>query len=331
MLSQRLAEVISLDVRTKEAKVTFRRFTKHADGQYAYPDVYTDSWQGAAAAFEIQLSTTQMPVIVRREDFYERTKIRLSWIIGHEIGTLGRRAFRDIYMRNDGQILGMDEEVAVIAQEANEPCFRLYRLLPKSREDLSPAWRDRIVRPNEINWGVPGDRPRSAGPCYDAYLDRIVTKDQVLSKQRQAFYTALETANDVHAAAVWNEVAQAIGGCRWSELPDDSIYALGVLATLRTDRLRVPTRIPARNAIELSNSLLLEPKRRRIWTPAFQRLCKGIRFPGILSVPTVQRKCTRNLTDLQPGSISIDRVAGFVFDVFFPEGAFDRLTLDKDV
>lgn len=328
VLSQLLAEVISLDIRTKEANVIFRRFTKHADGQYAYPDVYTDSWQGAAAAFEIQLSTTQMPVIVRREDFYERTNIRLSWIIGYETGTLDRRAFRDIYMRNDGQILGVDEEVAVVAREAEEPRFRLHRLLPKSRQDLSPVWRDRIVRPDEINWGDPGARPRSAGPSYDSYLDQIVSKDEVFSEQRQAFYRALETADDVHAGSAWNLVSQAVGGCKWNELPYDSIYALGVLATLRTETRCVPTRIPVRNAIELSNSMLLEPKQRRVWTPAFQRLCAGINFSGILSVPTVHRKCIRNVADLQPGAISIDRKAGFVFDVFFPEGAFNRLTLD---
>jgi hypothetical protein len=329
MLSELLAEVISFDTQAKEAGVIFRKYTKLENGQYAYPDVYAALWQGAAAAFEIQLSTTQMPVIVRREDFYKRGEIRLTWVIGHETLSLDRRAFRDIYMRNDGQIFGIDEEAAVSAREAREPRFRLYRLLPKSPRDFSPVSRDRIVAPSEIHWGMPGDKPRSAGPSYDSYLDQIVEKDLVLSEQRQAFYTALATADETHAQIAWNTAAEAVGGCRWNELPYDSISALGVLATLRTGKRCIPTRIRTQNVIELSNSMLLEPKARRMWTKAFQHLCVGIHFPQVLSVPAVHRKCIRNLNELQPGTISVDRTAGNVFNIFFPEGAFNRLTLDE--
>ncbi|WP_085033671.1 hypothetical protein [Ensifer aridi] len=37
---------------------------------YTFPDVFAASWCGGPAAFEIQLTTTQLPNIVRREDFY---------------------------------------------------------------------------------------------------------------------------------------------------------------------------------------------------------------------------------------------------------------------
>ncbi|NEU34431.1 hypothetical protein GN156_27660, partial [bacterium LRH843] len=80
-------------------------------------------------AFEIQLSTTQLPTITRREDFYAQNDIRLCWVISGDRSQLDRRAFKDIYLRNDGQIFAVDDEVLAEARADNAPRFRLMRLL----------------------------------------------------------------------------------------------------------------------------------------------------------------------------------------------------------
>lgn len=244
-LSQLTAEILALDPCTRESGISFRRYTKLADGQYTYPDVYADEWQGAPAAFEIQLLTTQLPTIIRREDFYERAGIRLAWIVGYQRDCLDRRAFMDIHIRNDGQILGIDGDVAAEARRAGEPRLRLYRLLPsRPREGFTPRWRDRIVKPSEVNWGSPGSRPRSAGLSYDSYLDELVKKDEALAALRERFYAELFRADAARAGVIWDEVVDLVGGLYWKEMPSpyESVRALGVLATLRVGRICLPTR-----------------------------------------------------------------------------------------
>lgn len=331
LLRMLTAEVLAFDTQARAAGIAHHRYTKLDDGRYGYPDVYAVSWQGAPAAFEIQLSTTHLPVIARGEQLYEDGKTRLIWIIGyHDHGPM-RRAFRDIYMRNDGQILGMDGEVADAAREAGEPRFRLYRLLPGPiSEGFAPQWRNRIVSPAEINWGAPGDRPRSAKSAYDVYLNEKIERDEALEKSRQQFYDALKQADERQARDIWNAVGEITGGYRWHELPSsyDTVRTLGVLATLRLNRLCLPTRIPLSNLPHLVNSMLLEPHERRCWTRAFERVCQARDHADLLATESVQKKCNRNIAE-STGRIPIDQAAGAVFDFFFPEGAFQRLNLNE--
>lgn len=331
LLSRLVSEILEYDPATKEAGVSFRRYTKAPDGEYGYPDVYAVQWQGAPAAFEIQLSTTHMPVIARREDFYSRIGVRLMWVIGNHGEDLGRRAFRDIYMRNDGQIFGMDGDVAAEARLCGQPRFRLYRLLPGTASDgFAPQWRNRIVAPHEVNWGAPGDRPRSAQLFYDEYLDAMIARDTELSALREKFYSALEIADGIAAAEAWNATAEHVGGQDWSHVPSpfDAIRALGVLATLRTGKLCVRTRILPGNHRELANSMLLEPPERRCWTHAFELLCQSRHLDDLIASEKVSEKCARNRAG-QEGHRPLDVALGPVFNVFFPEGAFYRLMLEE--
>jgi hypothetical protein len=260
-LSDLLVDVLSLNLETQTAGVHLRRYLKF-DGERAYPDVYAAMWHGYPAAFEVQLSTTHLPVIARREEFYEKARIRLTWIVSPEAGSLGRRTFRDIYMRNDGQIFGIDAETAEAAHKANETRFRIYRLLPGPVEEgFVPQWRNRIVGPAEIDWGIAGSRPRSKGLSYDRYLDQRVAMNPSLACQRKAFYEALKAADEDRSSNIWDAVSAIVGGCRWNELPPDSTLAFGVLASLRTGTMFVPTRIRPGNLIELSNSMLLVDRR----------------------------------------------------------------------
>ncbi len=330
-LSRLVAEVLALDPVAREAGIAFRRYTKLEDGQYGYPDIYAHSWQGAPAAFEIQLSTTQVPDIVRREDFYERGAIRLAWIVGYDGESLNRRAFRDIYMSNDGQVLGMDEEVAAAARQFHQPRFRLIRLLPgPAREGFVPHRKDRIVGSTEINWGAPGDRPRSAGLQYDAYLNELVERNKTLKMLREDFYAALSAEKEHRAGKIWDDVAKIVGGCSWSALPTpfDTARALGVLATIRTNQLCVRAKIPATNLPHLVNTMLLQPENRRCWTHAFELLCLARGFRDLMEWPKVLEKRIRNRRE-EPLHLPPDVAAGPVFNVFFPEGAFRRLAAEQ--
>lgn len=331
-LKAMICENLALDPEAVEGGVVQERYTKGIDGTgYAFPDVFAVSWRGKPAAFEIQLATTQLPNIVRREDFYENNGIRLAWIIGNAERQLERRAFKDIYLRNDGQILGLDGDVMAAARQAGAPRFRLYRLLPGPvSKGLAPEWKTKIVSPDDIDWGGAGSRPRSAQFGYDAYLDQLVEKDAALSAAREQFYAALADSDHVAAGAVWNTVAQKVGGVRWEALPSpyDAVRAFGVLATIRRNEITVKTRIGLSDLQHLVNSMLLEPPARRCWTHAF-RLLAGVTKPEMLEVESVVQKCRRNANEHGAASPP-DLSAGQVFNVFFPEGAFSRLQRRSD-
>lgn len=200
-----------------------------------------------------------------------------------------------------------------------------------AREGFAPQWRSRIVTPHDIAWGTPGDRPRSAQQVYDDYLNAMIARDGRFSSLRDQFYAALEGADETAAGAAWDQVRQITGGMSWRDLPQghDTVRAVGVLATLRLNRICVPARIPMTNLVHLVNSMLLEPEGRRAWTKAFERLCQTTGREGLLATDSVAAKCNRNLAasaDAPP----LDQEAGPVFNVFFPEGAFQRMTLTQD-
>ncbi|WP_345932208.1 DUF6035 family protein [Tistrella arctica] len=326
-LKAMICENLAFDHQAKEAAIAQERYTKGVDGtSYAFPDVFAASWYGGPAAFEIQLATTQLPNIVRREDFYADNGIRLVWIVDRSNWQPERRTFKDIYLRNDGQILGLDGEILAAARKAGAPRFQLNRLLPGPiSERLAPKWKTKIVAPDELNWGAAGCRPRSANFSYDVYLDQLVETDGALADVRQRFYAVLAVSDHGKAAQIWNGVAEMVGGVRWEALgsPYDTVGAFGVLATIRRNEITVRTRIGLSNLPHLINTMLLEPMGRRCWTHAF-KLLAGVIKPELLRVESIAQKCRRNDSEYQVGQPP-DLGAGQVFNVFFPEGAFRRL------
>jgi len=162
-----IKEVLALGAHTRNAGIFIERYTKHEDGGYCYPDIYAKSWQGAPAAFEIQLSTTHMPVILRREEFYESCGIRLIWIVGHHEKGPDRRAFRDIHMRNDGQTLGMDGEVAEAARQQRSHGF-----------GFTGSYLDRQIKASRRNGKI---------ALYD--LQRLTGETQATDLGRRGFLT----------------------------------------------------------------------------------------------------------------------------------------------
>ncbi len=242
-----------------------------------------------------------------------------------DVAQLEWRAFKDIYLRNDGQIFAVDGDVLSAARTADAPRFRMMRLLPGAvRKGLTAVWRERVVAPDEIDWGQPGDRPKSA---EGSYLDRLIERDDEIAHFREQLYAALAECDHDQAGLIWDKIAAIVGGALWSTLGDpyDTVRALGVLATVRRGIVTVQTKIDISNLHHLVNSLLLEPKGRRSWSHAFVTLA-ALKKPDLLDTPSIAKKLERNIGVEQSHS-SKEMFAGRVFDVLFPEGAFKRLRL----
>jgi len=240
-----LCEILSFSETAKD--IAQERHVSLPDRTFARPDVYAENWLDAPIAFDIQLSTTQIPTITRREAFYERGCIRYVWITDVDQQQLLRRAFRDIYMRNDGQIFGIDENVLKEARKQRTPLFRIYRLTPGPAENgFKPQFKNKIISVSEIDWKIPGGRPRSRSRSYDAIVEWQCEADPFIREKRAKFFNALAEDNDKEAGRIWDLVQTHVGGMPWNQIPADPWHAtkaLGVLATLATDKLCIKTRI----------------------------------------------------------------------------------------
>jgi len=302
------------------------------DGTFARPDVFAENWLGAPIAFDIQLATTQMPTIIRREQFYERGGIRYVWITDSDQHQLLRRSFRDIYMRNDGQIFGLDEEVLRTSRDRKVPVFRIHRLVPGLAKDgLRPKFKDRIYGVEEIDWGMPGSRPRSKINSYDDLVNRRCQGDPFICKMRSVFFQALSDEDRLEAGRTWDFVREYVGGMPWSEIPCDpgqSTIAFGILATLSTGQRCLQTRIDVRDEAHLVNTMLLQSKRRRVFGEMFEQLAEATGRQDLLNRPTVRAKLER--AKAETISIGLARRIGPVYDAFIPQGAFLRLLLEDE-
>lgn len=328
-LKRMLCEILEFDVEAKNSGITQECYTKGKSGTgYTFPDVFVGCWQGTATAFEIQLATTQLPTIVRREAFYKENNIRLIWIVDGENASLFRRTFKDIYFRNDGQILGLDDEVVTVARLAGAARFRLHRLLPKfTSEGLVSDWKTKIVSPEELNWGNAEVYPKSKNGSYDVYLRDLISKHKTLKEIRINFFESLKKNETSSLERIWNYVADISGGRIWSELKFqyDDIAALSVLASLQEGVVYADTILDHSNIVSISNTMLLEPQGRRVWSNAFEQVAKSCR-PDLLLVKSVLNKINRNKSE-NLNSPRPEMRAGNVFNIFFPAGAFSRLII----
>ena len=328
-LKEILCEVLSFSETARN--ISQERHVSLVDRTFARPDVYAEDWLGGPIAFDIQLATTQIPTIDRREAFYKRGGIRYVWITAVNQQRLPRRAFRDIYMKNDGQIFGIDEEVLKEARKQKIPLFRIYRLVPGPAEKgFEPRFKNKIVSEKEIDWGGPGSRPRSRSRSYDELVAWRGEKDPFICENRLKFFSALAEGDGEVAGRIWDLVQTYVGGMSWSQIPADSWdtgKALGVLATLATGKLCIETRIDKDNEAHLVNSLLLEPKGRWLFGELLKQLLQATGRYSLLSKLSVSEKLERAIAETM--NIALAKNIGPVYDAFIPQGAFCRLMLES--
>lgn len=77
-LKQTVAELLRIDPLTEPNSVIVDEYLAH-EGNRRRPDIRAQ-YDGRPIAIEIQLATTQIPIIVAREDFYRREGRHLIWL-----------------------------------------------------------------------------------------------------------------------------------------------------------------------------------------------------------------------------------------------------------
>ena len=95
-----IAQTLRSDPNAKDVLV--ERRINGPDGRFRIPDIQC-TWGGKRVVFEVQLSTTFLPIIIGREKFYESNGIYIIWVFRE----FNESAFtsKDIYYNNKTQLL----------------------------------------------------------------------------------------------------------------------------------------------------------------------------------------------------------------------------------
>lgn len=161
-------ELLTNDPRTTAGGVVVDEYLILENGRRR-PDVRA-IYDRMPLVVEVQLATTQIPIIVQREDFYESASIRLIWLTWNlEPPTSGRllSSFEDIFYSHDKNLFSIDDETIALSRQRREVILRAFWL------DVD-AWRSKLVTISDLNW-IEGGRANavpSRPPWHHDFLSR---------------------------------------------------------------------------------------------------------------------------------------------------------------
>lgn len=142
-----VGELLAADRRTKPESVVVDAYLI-TEGGRRRPDVRA-VYDEAPIVVEVQLATTQIPIIIQREDFYDSEAYRLLWLTWNfePPATNGRliSSFEDIFYSHNKNLFSMDNETIQLSRQRNEVILRAFWV----RENL---WQSKLAGLHELNW-----------------------------------------------------------------------------------------------------------------------------------------------------------------------------------
>jgi Family of unknown function (DUF6035) len=98
-------------------------------------------------AFEVQLSTTFLNVVVERRKFYREEGANLVWVFGHFSPGYRRMTTDDLLFPNNANVFVVDEETTRLSEETRSFHLRCYYLCPLCEGDaIKEVWCEKLVR-----------------------------------------------------------------------------------------------------------------------------------------------------------------------------------------
>ncbi|MES2988707.1 MAG: DUF6035 family protein [Pseudomonadota bacterium] len=153
----------------------------HDPAAYRRPDVQVDSKQGKLA-FEAQLSTTFLSVVVGRRMFYRDEGALLVWIFGSFDPDYRRLMTDDILFPNNSNLFVVDEETATISETRGRFHLRChYRAPVREASVLRDEWRTEIVAFADVTQ----DRLGQRAFAYDYDGEEAALRAQIRAESAQ--------------------------------------------------------------------------------------------------------------------------------------------------
>lgn len=138
---------------------------------YRRPDVRA-RFNGTALAFEAQLNTTFLDVVVGRREFYRHEGALLVWVLRWFEPHYRRMTEDDILFRNNSNVLVVTEETARASEAAGRAMFLCWYSEPYlAGEAVCERWGSRLVAIDELHFDL--DQQQCYWFDHDAELERL--------------------------------------------------------------------------------------------------------------------------------------------------------------
>jgi Family of unknown function (DUF6035) len=155
-------------------------------------------------AFEGQLSTTFLDVVVGRRTFYRNEGALLIWIVGSFFPEYRRLTTDDLLFSNNSNILVVDDETTRMSEETkvfHTRCF--FRRPARQGDDIVETWENQVIRFSQLNC----DRESQTAFLFDFEGEEKRLRQEILAEQ-----TAKRNADDAelrqHFVDLWLDVEQ---------------------------------------------------------------------------------------------------------------------------
>ena len=188
-----VGEALKSDASTEDGSVFVDEYLITEAGRRR-PDVRA-TYDGRRVAFEIQLSSTQLPIIDAREHFYTREGFNLVWLTWNfqpvELSKM-ITAFNDIFHSHSHNIFSLDREVIERSERDRTVCIRAFW-------NHGDGWHSKVMPLAELQWlgsGLPCavTPPPPPIPWREDFIARwrtAIIVDERLYKTRAALFEEL--------------------------------------------------------------------------------------------------------------------------------------------
>jgi hypothetical protein len=172
-------------------------------------------------AFEVQLSTTFLGVVVERRLFYRDEGATLIWVLGRFDPDYRRLTVDDLLFSNNSNILVVDDETTRLSEENHSFHVRCFFRTPiRDGAGIRDQWEEKIVRFSELT--IEPSRQRAYYFDYDGEAKQLAEANgQALRDEVFACWKSVEPHFDgrPESLARWQAVKSGLAECG-VDLPD---------------------------------------------------------------------------------------------------------------
>ncbi|CAG4883724.1 conserved protein of unknown function [Georgfuchsia toluolica] len=157
-LKELIRQSLVADSRFSDLKVEHIFHSLVETEQWRKPDVRA-TFNGQVIAFEIQLSTTYIDVIMERWNFYKRNGVLLVWIFGRFNPEYQRFTEKDVLYNNNRNLFVVNDET--VKESIEDGCFIMeanYQVPQVAGNQIEVNWESRKVGMDDLHFDKLGNR-----------------------------------------------------------------------------------------------------------------------------------------------------------------------------
>lgn len=238
-----IARSLAADPRYVDVQQERQWRSSHDPSSRRQPDVQATGPMGRLA-FEVQLSTTFLDVVVARRAFYRENGGLLVWVMGRFDPEYRRLTTDDLLFNNNSNILIVDEETAALSERTGQFQVHCHFRRPVHKGDtLADEWDSALIPFDTLT--CERDRQRCWHYDYEgeaAKLRALIESERAAQEAATAdalrsalfaFWIAREpnTRPDAGTLAAWADLRRAFAGhnIELPQAPDDDSSLVALL------------------------------------------------------------------------------------------------------